>query len=227
MQPLSCTNVGAALGHARGARLTTVDRWTSTPSRRSSRRAAATSCGRWVRRDAVLAGGTWLFSEPQPHLRRLVDLDRAGLAADHAERQRDRARRDLHARRGVGAVDASCRRARPDWLAAPLFHQCCTALLASFKIWRTATVGGNLCLSLPAGAMISLASALDGDCVVWRRRRRRLPAAGPRVRHRDGHQRAGRRRRAARRFTCPPRRCGRARRTASWRCRRWAGRVSW
>jgi hypothetical protein len=30
--------------------------------------------------DAVLAGGTWLFSEPQPQTRRLVD----------------RARRDLH-----------------------------------------------------------------------------------------------------------------------------------
>ena len=28
--------------------------------------------------DAVLAGGTWLFSEPQPHLRRLVDLSGLG-----------------------------------------------------------------------------------------------------------------------------------------------------
>src|SRR3954454_6541110 len=25
--------------------------------------------------DSVLAGGTWLFSEPQPHLRRLIDLN--------------------------------------------------------------------------------------------------------------------------------------------------------
>ena len=44
----------------------------------------------------------------------------------------------------------------PDWLAAPLINQCCRAFLASFKIWKTATVGGNLCMSLPAGPMISL-----------------------------------------------------------------------
>ena len=43
-----------------------------------------------------------------------------------------------------------------------------TALLASAKIWRTATVGGNICLSFPAGAMISLISALDGTVTVWR-----------------------------------------------------------
>jgi CO/xanthine dehydrogenase FAD-binding subunit len=36
--------------------------------------------------------------------------------------------------------------------------------LASFKVWNTATVGGNICMSLPAGAMISLATALEGQC---------------------------------------------------------------
>ena len=35
----------------------------------------------WREGDAWLAGGTWLFSEPQPHLRRLIDLRRARLAA--------------------------------------------------------------------------------------------------------------------------------------------------
>jgi CO/xanthine dehydrogenase FAD-binding subunit len=55
----------------------------------------------------------------------------------------------------------------PEWLAAPLFYQCCRAFLASFKIWKTATVGGNLCMSLPAGPMISLTSALDGVCTIW------------------------------------------------------------
>src|SRR5262249_36305646 len=53
------------------------------------------------------------------------------------------------------------------WLAAPLLNQCCRAFLASFKIWKTATVGGNLCMSLPAGPMISLTSALDGVCTIW------------------------------------------------------------
>ena len=62
----------------------------------------------------------------------------------------------------------SARSLRPNWAAAPLFHQCCTALLASYKILSSATVGGNLCLSFPAGAMISLTTALDGEVQVWR-----------------------------------------------------------
>ena len=40
------------------------------------RSAPATSNGEfsWRDGDSWLAGGTWLFSEPQPHLRRLIDL---------------------------------------------------------------------------------------------------------------------------------------------------------
>ena len=30
-----------------------------------------------------------------------------------------------------------------------------------------ATVGGNLCMALPAGPMISLTAALDGVCTIW------------------------------------------------------------
>ncbi len=117
--------------------------------------------------DAVLAGGTWLFSEPQPRLRRLVDLtgldwppiilsdNGIELAATCTLAQ-------------VSALSARLPADRPDWLAAPLFHQCCTALLASFKIWRTATIGGNLCLSFAAGSMISLGSALDAELLIWR-----------------------------------------------------------
>jgi hypothetical protein len=30
-----------------------------------------------------------------------------------------------------------------DWKAGPLLRDCCRALLASFKIWNAATVGGN------------------------------------------------------------------------------------
>lgn len=117
--------------------------------------------------DAVLAGGTWLFSEPQPHLRRLVDLTGLGwppitLSDNEIELSATCTLAEL------SALSAGLPKTRPDWSAAPLFHQCCTALLASFKIWGTATVGGNICLSFPAGAMISLASALDGELVVWR-----------------------------------------------------------
>ena len=39
---------------------------------------------------------------------------------------------------------------------------CSHALLMSFKIAHEASVGGNICMSLPAGAMISLTVALEG-----------------------------------------------------------------
>jgi CO/xanthine dehydrogenase FAD-binding subunit len=38
--------------------------------------------------------------------------------------------------------------------------------VASFKVWNMSTVGGNLCTSLPAGPMISLCAALDGEATV-------------------------------------------------------------
>lgn len=42
-----------------------------------------------------------------------------------------------------------------------LARQCCDALLGSFKVQNMATVGGNICLSLPAGPMTALGAALD------------------------------------------------------------------
>jgi CO/xanthine dehydrogenase FAD-binding subunit len=116
----------------------------------------------WTAGDAWLAGGTWLFSEPQAHLTRLVDLtdfkwpaltiDEAGLT--------------IAATCTVAELDAlPC---PPEWIASPLIDQCCRAFLASFKIWKTATVGGNLCMSLPAGPMIALTAALDGVCTIWK-----------------------------------------------------------
>ena len=116
----------------------------------------------WRDGDAWLAGGTWLFSEPQPTVRRLVDLDGLGWPPIESDEQ--------HLR-----IAATCRLAEleafaapPDWTAAPLIGQCCNALLMSWKIWNAATVGGNVCMSLPAGAMISLTTALQGVCVIWR-----------------------------------------------------------
>jgi CO/xanthine dehydrogenase FAD-binding subunit len=41
------------------------------------------------------------------------------------------------------------------------------ALLASFKIWNTATVGGNVCRSFSAGAFVSLSAGLDGTAEIW------------------------------------------------------------
>src|SRR5215475_8783190 len=115
----------------------------------------------WTAGDAWLAGGTWLFSEPQSHLTRLIDLTDlkwpALTVTEHAL--------SIAATCTIAQLDAlAC---PPDWLAAPLINQCCRAFLASFKIRKTATVGGNLCMSLPAGPMISLTSALDGVCTIW------------------------------------------------------------
>ena len=56
---------------------------------------------------------------------------------------------------------------RDGWAAQPLFHQCASALLASFKVWNVATVGGNICQSFAAAAMVSLGVALDATALVW------------------------------------------------------------
>jgi CO/xanthine dehydrogenase FAD-binding subunit len=116
----------------------------------------------WTAGDAWLAGGTWLFSEPQVHLTRLIDLTDfkwPALAIGDTGLT-------IAATSTVAQLDAlAC---PPEWIAAPLIDQCCRAFLASFKIWKTATVGGNLCMSLPAGPMIALTAALDGICTIWK-----------------------------------------------------------
>ncbi len=111
--------------------------------------------------DAFLAGGTWLFSEPQRQVRRLIDLASLGWPPIEAD--------------GNGlSISATCTFAElaayaadAPFAAAPLFGQCCRALWGSFKIWNTATVGGNLCLALPASPMAALAGALDATCIIW------------------------------------------------------------
>lgn len=111
--------------------------------------------GDWREGDAWLAGGTWLFSDKQPHLRRLIDLVPLGWD------QLNSTARGLE----IGAmctVRQLCEFPAPDdWRAAALIRTSCEALLASFKIWNAATVGGNICMSLPAGSMTTLAVALE------------------------------------------------------------------
>lgn len=111
---------------------------------------------------AWLAGGTWLFSEPQPGLRTLVDL--AGLGWPALEPSAAGLR--IGATCTLAALDAF--EAPADWRAAPLFPACCRALLGSFKVHAVATVGGNLCLALPAAPMLALCVALDGTARLWR-----------------------------------------------------------
>ncbi|MBH0120812.1 FAD binding domain-containing protein [Rhodococcus sp. CX] len=110
---------------------------------------------------AYVGGGTWLFSEPQPHLNRLVDL--TGLEWPALTVTED----GLEIAATCTVEQIANLSGSETWPAAPLFRQCASALLASWKIWKRATVGGNLCLSFPAGAMISLVSALDGTVLIW------------------------------------------------------------
>ncbi len=111
--------------------------------------------------DAFLAGGTYLFSEPQPHLRRLIDLTGFGWIPIETSDAGMRIAATCTLER-LGKVDRS-----PAWPALALFADTSEALWGSFKIHKAATVGGNLCLALPAAPVAALAVALDGDCEIW------------------------------------------------------------
>ena len=115
----------------------------------------------WRQGDAFLGGGTWLFSEPQPATTRLVDL--AGLGWEPL--RVSKAGLEIAATCTIAQLDAF--KAPSGWRTAALFAPCCRAFLASFKVWNAATVGGNLCMALPAGPMIALTAALDGICTLW------------------------------------------------------------
>ncbi|MBL1089302.1 MULTISPECIES: FAD binding domain-containing protein [Streptomyces] len=115
----------------------------------------------WREGDAWLAGGTWLFSVEQPDLRRLIDLTALRwepLVAGEAglDIGATCTIRDLYAFAPPG-----------DWTAGSLLAKSCEAFLSSFKVWNAATVGGNICMSLPAGPMITLTVALEARYELW------------------------------------------------------------
>ncbi|WP_460061841.1 FAD binding domain-containing protein [Streptomyces sp. YKOK-I1] len=115
----------------------------------------------WREGDAWLAGGTWLYSTEQPDLRRLIDLTAlrwdplvptdAGLEIGATCTIRDLYAYPWPQDRPVGQ----------------LFRESCEAFLSSFKVWNAATVGGNICMSLPAGPMITLTVALEARYELW------------------------------------------------------------
>lgn len=129
--------------------------------------------GDWRPGGAWIAGGTALLAEPRPQVTRLLDLAAAGWPA-------------ITVRDDGLEIAATCTVAELfEFTGAQKFEAfhgivkgCCSAFLASFKIWNVATVGGNLCAALPAGPMIALTAALDGTCLIQGRQGdRRVPAA--------------------------------------------------
>jgi CO/xanthine dehydrogenase FAD-binding subunit len=110
----------------------------------------------WQPHWAWLAGGTWLFTEPQPQLQTLVDMQSLGWD-------------ELTVSDEGLAIGAMCVMQRlldcavpPDWIGMAALRQGVHEL-ASFKVQNVATVAGNLCLALPAGTFAPVMLLLDAE----------------------------------------------------------------
>jgi len=127
------------------------------------RPASVDEIAQWRDGYAWLAGGTWLFSTPQVGTDTLIDLQSLHWPALKTSSE------GLEIAATCTLAELLAFEAPPSWQASPLFKMCCDCLLASFKIWNAATVGGNICMSLPAGSMISLTTALEASYTLWPR----------------------------------------------------------
>lgn len=118
--------------------------------------------------EKILAGGTWLMSEPQPDVTGFVDITRMGWPEVEITDAGLRVAATCTIARLVAWSRGELGPSVPDgWHAAVAIPDAAHALLMSFKVWNTATVGGNVCQSFTAAAMVSLLAALDGDAVIW------------------------------------------------------------
>lgn len=105
---------------------------------------------------AWLAGGTWMFSEPQPQINTLVDMQ--GLEWSELEVTPE----------GL-SIGATCVMNRllqfsyPERWTSVKALQSAVHELASFKVQNAATVAGNLCLALPASTFAPVMVALGAS----------------------------------------------------------------
>lgn len=115
-----------------------------------------------------LAGGTWLFSEPQVTTTGLVDLVALGWPDWELDAG---ATAGLTTGLTIGAtcslLDLVAHAERSGLPGLAVARSCVEALVMSSKVSRRATVGGNVCLALPAGGAISFLTGLGADAVVW------------------------------------------------------------
>lgn len=107
-----------------------------------------------------LAGGTWIFNEPQFQMKALVDMRSLGWTEIEVSE------------RGL-TLGAMCLQ---NTLLAFTFPEEWTAVeslkdavreLASFKLSNEATVGGNLCLALSASTFAPVMVALNATYEIW------------------------------------------------------------
>jgi CO/xanthine dehydrogenase FAD-binding subunit len=110
----------------------------------------------WHEGWAWLAGGTWLFSEAQPTLTTLVDMQQLGW-------------NELEANDDGLVIGATCTMSQLLAFDYPEHWQGMKALrsavheLASFKVQNTATIAGNLCLALPASTFAPVMLVLNAE----------------------------------------------------------------
>lgn len=138
------------------------------------RRAAADADLALSSGERYLAGGTWLFSEPNRDVTGLVDvttLPGPQLTADAA---------GLTLGPGCTTAQLLALPPQPGWHAQPLFAEAANALLAGFKIWNEATVLGNIARAYAAGAMAAACVTLDAQATIRGAdgTRRIVPVAG-------------------------------------------------
>lgn len=108
-----------------------------------------------------LAGGTWIFSEVQPQVKTLVDMQQFNWSEIEVSPE------------GL-SIGAMC--VQNDLLdfAFPAAWTATAALkdavreLASFKLSHAATVGGNICLALSASTFVPAMVALNANYEIWR-----------------------------------------------------------
>lgn len=108
-----------------------------------------------------LAGGTWIFNEPQPQVRTLVDMEQL----DWSEIEIDS--------EGL-SIGATCVQNDlldfsfpDDWPATEALKDAVREL-ASFKLSHAATIGGNICLALSASTFAPVMVALRAVYEIWR-----------------------------------------------------------
>jgi CO/xanthine dehydrogenase FAD-binding subunit len=102
-----------------------------------------------------------LFSTPLPEIRRLVDITSLGWPS-------------LVVSDSGLEIAATCRAVElhdfvppREWTAGPFLREAVDSFLAGFKVWNNATVGGNICTSLPASPMTTMSTALDATLEIW------------------------------------------------------------